>query len=315
MTSVSEAILFVRNMIINLSTEAPHDPAEGKIPAEKVMTDGCGLVNGSALFKVAQHLGLPYRPTAFQARIAGAKGMFLLNPNDVSPDEPPKIWIRNSQKKINHPPFADSSVFLNRALLILDFLNPSKVTVGTRLSGYSILNLSHNGVPTDVFEALIRKDLEEEIGPLTRWDESMIPLAKAISSTGRITGVRLQRYAGVASRARGFVSEFHRDEEGVEEVTSELPASAGRDPYSGAPLSLHESAYDLLVAGFRPLHFPILSKKIHSILKLLIDSYVKTFKIAVAESVEAYIVPGIFHSDRSANIILNPSYGRSAWCP
>ena len=286
--------MFVRSVIIDFSTEAPHDPAEGKIPAEKVMTDGCGLVNGSALLKITQHMGLPHRPTAFQARIAGAKGMFLLNPADDSPDSPPTIWIRSSQKKINHHPFADPSVLLNRALLILDFLNPSRVTVGTRLSTYSILNLSHNGVPIDVLEALIRKDLAEEITPLTRWDESMIPLAKAVSRAGRITGSRLQRYAGVSSRAHGFISEFHKDEEWTEEVPSDVPVSAGRDPYSGAPLSLHESAYDLLVAGFHPLHCPPLSDKIHNILKLLIDSYVKNFKIAVAESVEAFIMPGVF---------------------
>lgn len=276
------------------TTEAPHDPAEGKIPAGKVMTDGCGLVNGSALLKITQHLGLPYRPTAFQARIAGAKGMFLLNADDDSPDSPPRIWIRSSQKKINHRPFGDASVPLNRALLILDFLNASRVTVGTRLSTYSILNLCHNCVSIDVIKTLIKKDLEEEIAPLTRWNESMVPVAKAISSAGRITGTRLQRYAGVASRAHGFVRDFHRDEEWAEEAGSEVPASVGRDPYSGAPLSLHETAYDLLVAGFRPLDFPILSDKIHNVLKLLIASYVKNFKIKVAESVEAFIMPGIF---------------------
>lgn len=219
--------------------------------------------------------------------------MFLLNAEDDSPDSPPRIWIRGSQKKISHRSFADASVPLNRALLILDLLNPSRVTVGTRLSTYSILNLSHNGVPTDVIKALIEKDLEEEIAPLTRWSESMVPVAKAISSAGRITGTRLQRYAGVASRAHGFVRDFHKDEEWVEEATSDVPVSAGRDPYSGAPLSLHETAYDLLVAGFHPLHFPILSDKIHNVLKLLIDSYVKNFKIAVAESVEAFIMPGM----------------------
>ena len=57
MTLVSKT-MFVRSMIIDSSTEVPHDSAEGEIPAEKVMTSGCGLVNGSALLKITQHQGV-----------------------------------------------------------------------------------------------------------------------------------------------------------------------------------------------------------------------------------------------------------------
>ena len=134
--------MFVRSMIIDFSTEVPHDSAEGGIPAEKVMTDGCSLVDGSAWFKITQHMGLPHHLMAFQSQITGAKGMSLLNPTNDSPNSPSTIWIWSSQKKINHHPFADPSVSLNQALLILNFLNPSRVTVSTRLSTYSILNLS-----------------------------------------------------------------------------------------------------------------------------------------------------------------------------
>lgn len=63
-------VVVAGDLLIEISTEAPHDPAEGKIPAEKIMTDSCGLVNGLALLKITQLMGLPHHPTAFQAQLA-----------------------------------------------------------------------------------------------------------------------------------------------------------------------------------------------------------------------------------------------------
>lgn len=256
------------------------------------MTDGCGLINGAALYIITQRMGYPHRPTAVQGRIAGSKGLWMLHPHHQSPEEQPRIWIRDSQKKINHGPNDDPLRPSNRALLIFDLLTPSRVTVPTRLSMLSINNLSHNGVPNHVFESLIKKDLEEEVAPLTRWKDSMLPVAKAISNAGRITGSRLQRFAGGMSRAHGFIRDFHRDEEGDDSAAPDLPICAGREPYSGAPIALHECTYELLAAGFNPLNSIVVADKIHSILKLVIESYVKSFKIAVSESIEAFILPG-----------------------
>ena len=98
MTLVSET-MFVRSMIIDFLTEVPHDSAEGEIPTENVMTNGCSLVDGSVLLKITKHMGLPHHLMAFQAQITGAKGMSLLNPTNDSPNSPPTIWIRSSQKK------------------------------------------------------------------------------------------------------------------------------------------------------------------------------------------------------------------------
>ncbi|TFY58923.1 hypothetical protein EVG20_g7977, partial [Dentipellis fragilis] len=106
------------NIFFIEDTNAPHDG--GKTPTEKVMTDGCGFMNGAALIHIAQHLQLPTRPTAVQGRIAGAKGVWLLHPTDRLSTEPPRIWIRDSQNKIKLPAL-DA---LDRAHLIFDLVGP-----------------------------------------------------------------------------------------------------------------------------------------------------------------------------------------------
>jgi hypothetical protein len=56
---------------------------EGKPPAEKIMTDGCGYISGAALTTIMRVMKYSSRPTAVQGRIAGAKGMWVLHPDPV----------------------------------------------------------------------------------------------------------------------------------------------------------------------------------------------------------------------------------------
>jgi RNA-dependent RNA polymerase len=167
----------------------------------------------------------------------------------------------------------------------------------------TVINLSHNGVPDNSFNSLIKKELEALIEPLTQWNDphAMLAVAKAVEQAGHITGSRLQRVAGGSTKALGLSRDFHRDEAdadryGGDEGDDILPGAdqiySGRDLGSGAPLSLFENAYELILAGFHPLTFPPLYEKMHKIVINVIDACVKSFHIPVSESVEAFIIPG-----------------------
>lgn len=128
----------------------------------------------------------------------------------------------------------------------------------------------------------------------------MLTVAKALSNAGRITGTRLQRLAGGSTKALGLSKDFHLDDD-TEEVDDadakafeekELKNLSGRDPISGAPISLFESAYELVLAGFHPLTCEPLGDKMHSIVKTVIDDFVESLKIPISESIEAFIIPG-----------------------
>lgn len=252
------------------------------------MTDGAGFMNGAALTQICERMGYPARPDAVQGRIGGDKGMWMLLYKAADLDEAPKIWTRRqSQRKIRHLPISDPSQPANRAHLIFNLLSPSKARPECCLAMHAIINLSHNGVPDEVFMSLLEKGLDADVRALTQWTEPLIPVAKTIHNSGGLTGARLQRLAQGTSRAHGFISDFARDKN-----TADAHKSSGRKPFSGEPISLHEVAYEMLQSGFDPKQSKILSEKIRRILTLQIDDYVKRFKIPVPESVYAFILPG-----------------------
>lgn len=80
--------------------DAPYEGAR-KIPPERVLTDGCGLMNQAAALRLFQckSLELLALPSAVQVRIGGAKGMLVHSLDH--PDPNPTVLIRKSQTKIH----------------------------------------------------------------------------------------------------------------------------------------------------------------------------------------------------------------------
>ncbi|KAG2363745.1 hypothetical protein BDR07DRAFT_1483338 [Suillus spraguei] len=64
---------------------------------------------------------------------------------------PPKIWIRDSQNKIN----LSSLHNVNSAHRIFDLLAPSRVTGPSHLSSQTLANLAHGRVPLSVLKELM----------------------------------------------------------------------------------------------------------------------------------------------------------------
>jgi hypothetical protein len=62
------------------------------------MNDGIGRISHSLLREVRDVMGLDFLPTAIQARIGGAKGLWMM---DLSPYPPDERWIEiyPSQRK------------------------------------------------------------------------------------------------------------------------------------------------------------------------------------------------------------------------
>ena len=206
------------------------DHVEGqKAPAEKIMTDGCGFINRAAALLIRSKLTLPYRPTAVQGRIKGAKGLFIIHPTDCDPD--PKIWIRESQDKMtyNYP--------LNRSHRILDLLTISQHSAPIALSSQSILNLAHNGIPSDYLVEMLINGLTDEVKPLMNWgsQQAMVALWQAVNRMGGVTGSRTQRQVAGLSRALGLQGrEWGHVDVGMEdEDATALDADDPTPMYSG----------------------------------------------------------------------------------
>ncbi|KAJ7631711.1 RNA dependent RNA polymerase-domain-containing protein [Mycena polygramma] len=258
-------------------------------PTEMIMTDGCGFLNRAAALTISARLKYERLPVAYQGRIAGSKGMWILHPSDESPE--PKIWIRDSQKKIQLSR-------LLRAHRIFDLLAVSTSSSSSHLSAQSIIILANNGVPASVFCALQEQGLRDLITPLMDWKRpnATAYLWNAINDVSNVTRSRLQRLAAGASRALGFEKRRYEDADkgdDIDDLDLDLrePAHTGRNSYNGEPLIVPEAAMDLLQAGFDPLETPYLSFKLHNFIKSAMDSYLARYRIPLGTSLEAYIIP------------------------
>jgi len=189
------------------------------------MTDGCGYINTAALTQIARYMCYESAPTAIQARIDGAKGLWLRHPTDTSNE--PKIWIRDSQNKIKNPKF-------DRAHRILELCGPSRATTNVALTQQSILNIVENGVPHDVVVKLFHEGLTDEITPLLKWDSPVL-LCDAVWKAGGLAGARISRLAGGASVAMGLARKsWKEDDESDDDVDSaEELTYTGRNQHSG----------------------------------------------------------------------------------
>ncbi|KAL7284967.1 hypothetical protein ACG7TL_000056 [Trametes sanguinea] len=316
--SVSVPVLsFNPKYMYNIDDEVVHKMIGKKAPTEEIYTDGCGFMNGAALSAIGQRMGFSGRPTAVQGRIEGTKGVWVLHPRDHDPHATPKIWTRDSQRKI----VLDHSK-LDAAHCIFDLVAPPRVILPSRLSRLTVMNLSHNGVPKDVFVQLMQETLEKQVRELTQWarPQDMQLLWEKINRLGHVTASRIQQYALGASRALGLSGRIREDEFpsdepadpitelldviGAEGLSDEEAAtllseieSAGalpsrlRNEFTGEPLTIHGAVMDLLQAGFHPLRLPILYEKLKTITVKAIEDIVKEFHVSVPMSAEAFIVP------------------------
>ncbi|KAF9479421.1 hypothetical protein BDN70DRAFT_692461 [Pholiota conissans] len=260
-------------------------------PADKLMTDGCGLINHAALHQIVKRLGYENVPAAIQGRIDGSKGLWILHPSDRSPE--PKIWIRTSQNKIKNRSF-------DRAHRIFDLLEPSRASAPISLTKQSIVNLFCNGISQESLVNMMRDGLEQEVAPLLDWDKpnAMVYLWDVLNKTSGISGSRAKRLSVSLNRALGLE---HREwghtaiSADIEEIVKPddiLSATlTRRNMHSGEPESFSEFAMELIQAGFNPAENRPLYEKIRYVVSETIKSNVEKFRIPIEESLGAFIVP------------------------
>ncbi|KAH9176853.1 RNA dependent RNA polymerase-domain-containing protein [Lactarius sanguifluus] len=258
--------------------EGKLERGQEKVPSEKIFTDGCGFINGAALTLIARHLVLASRPTAVQGRVAGSKGLWILCPKDRSSTEPPRIWIRNSQKKVKL-----NSLEKDSAHVIFDLVAQSNnITFPSRLNKQLIVNLAENGVNT--------RGWVEIFASVTRWDGAgaMPLLWTNVNSLGGVSRSRLQKVARGLARAIGLAKRFDMDRQDAD-------GDDGDDddgPDAEAEFkTLHQTVLELIQAGFNPKSSRYLYEKMREVLKQAMELFLKKYHIEVPQSAEAFVVP------------------------
>lgn len=125
------------------------------------MNDGCSVVSPAVMQIVRQRLGLKETPTAVQARLGGAKGVWMVDPRvDLNSQE---VYIKVTESQLKYKGYNDDDDW---ARLTLDVLaashDPRPATINTQL----IPILEDRGVPFETLRELLEEHLERDLEEL-----------------------------------------------------------------------------------------------------------------------------------------------------
>ncbi|KAG6873624.1 hypothetical protein C0995_013555 [Termitomyces sp. Mi166 len=278
------------------------------------MTHGCGTANRATTLAVSRTINSESYSVAFQFRIKGLKGMALEN-SETNFKEPLKVIARRSQVKIRYPPGHHDP--LDPTLRIIEILRLSYMRSPATISAETIINLSDNGVPSEIFVNLLKANLEEVVAVLTTWDgpDAMYNLWTAVERAGAVLHSRRARAAVGEVRARGLSNYSNEDEDEDDDEDDEdvMKYDVGQerskawwgDQISGCPSSLEETVLVLLDAGFRPQDSPIVREKLKQVVKGAVNRRTCKYRYELAQSAIAFVVPGDYDGD-TATVIWTP---------
>lgn len=169
-----------------------------------------------------------------------------------------------------------------------------------KISREIIINLSENGVSTNIFIDLLIQSLKDITLAILTWDgpDAMAQLWATIFQRG-IMSSRIARQSTWTARASGV--KFHDDQDDAndndklddDDLVLHSAAWWG-DDISGCPSSIEETVLAFLDSGFHPSTNSILALRLHEVAKTAIKSSIVKSKVKVPMSCSAFIVPGIF---------------------
>ena len=233
-------------------------------PDRPVMNDGCALMSRSLANEICDSLGISGNtPSCFQGRIAGAKGLWMVDrhQSQISGGGDSWIQISDSQLKINpHPHFWDEAA--DKEKLTFEVVKWSKPLHPVDLNVQLLGILEYGG------------QLKEYIAELTR---------AGIRSLYQDFAEVLQSNSNVLCRS--LIQKVRPTSEDASGLASNNARRLEQWMNKGA-----ECIIRLVEAGFPPLSFYPLRRRLGKCLKDLLDRYVDELRIEVPLSTYAFCI-------------------------
>ncbi|OJD14269.1 hypothetical protein AJ78_05371 [Emergomyces pasteurianus Ep9510] len=234
-------------------------------PPGRVMNDGCALMSRSLGMQIAHILGIDGIPACFQARISGAKGVWMVDRDDSrfkAGDRGFGLQITQSQLKIHPAPPHDTSPAddMKLAFEVVQWSRPLKPAS----LNLQLLNiLQHGGIRNDHIKNLIRQEMS------SFYDDFLETL---LASSG--------------PACRSWLQKTNR-------VSDESYKRQTKHTNNFFPAQYAEQAVLLLDAGFLPLKLPYLTKIFRRLLQDYLDN-LKNLKVTVSQTTFAYCIADPF---------------------
>ncbi|ORY24068.1 RNA dependent RNA polymerase-domain-containing protein [Naematelia encephala] len=273
--------------------------AYGEPGAEQILTDGAGLMSEALAREVFKRLcPQSTQPCAIQVRISGAKGMLVLMSHEDQQRHPGKdVLLRPSMiKAISRGEYSSDP-----SLLCLDVVRFDSLRIGTALTSEPIISMVHGGISPEIFLTLLKNSLDELRDALSpRASPTETPqeaIRRLTANVYRLGGVGMDAkrrqcdQQGLSSKVHGLLS---RSSSETDMSSTEIDGATERweiDPESKIPGSVAETLYRMLLSGFDPTQSDFACDKLRFLFSSLSDQILQKFRIPVANSLSAFIVP------------------------
>ncbi|KAL7322598.1 hypothetical protein PS15p_211579 [Mucor circinelloides] len=286
------------------------------------MTDGCGIVSCSAMKKIMGCQATDELPCAIQGRIAGAKGVWIIEP-DLDFTTGDYIKIRKSQDKFKTG-LPQSDFMLDPHHYTFDLVKNSILVYPSNLNTQFIQCLSHGGVAHSVF-IIILKEYIHQLAAIVTENQSVKLLRDWVAKCGKIM---MGRWEAETNTEKGLWKDLvngglggmddendsgfftldspddahstegdpHDSSTAEEKGHSKLQLDnkenhfARLNKYSGFPASLHESIVRLLDAGF-DLSNAYVATRVTMVFRQIMQAITTKYKIEVPQSCTVTCVP------------------------
>jgi hypothetical protein len=277
-----------------------YSDTKGQNKENSCMTDGCGIISCSAMRKVMGCQLADELPCAIQGRIAGAKGVWIIDPSlDFNSGD--FIRIRASQNKFKTG-MPQEDMEEDPLHYTFDLIKNGHCTYPAFLNTQVIQCLAVGGVPTEIFQDLLREYIYR-IRSIITANKSVKVLRDWVSKCGNLMGDRWEKESNVKKdfwNSRTVNDEFNKEQDDPFSSTSSTFNSwtnilasnikAKDNKYSGQPGSPYEVVVRLLDSGF-DLTNSYVANRITLIFREIMRSITTKYKIEVVQSCTVTCVP------------------------
>lgn len=158
----------------------------------KVMNDGCARISRKAAKDIASRLGTDYVPCVFQGRIAGAKGIWMVDALDESIPNGRGYWIEITDSQLKFEGHNCDQWAPDPKRVTFEVQSFSKKLSAASLNFQLIPILEDRGVPYEVFKRLLEEDLTSRISELGDAMQSPLDIRIWNQENNSVTEERIQ---------------------------------------------------------------------------------------------------------------------------
>ncbi|KAL9598675.1 MAG: hypothetical protein Q9219_004344 [cf. Caloplaca sp. 3 TL-2023] len=165
-----------------INTARSHEKKTKRRPVQlksAVMNDGCSRISRAAAKAIARSLNLDHTPSIMQGRIAGAKGVWMVDTLDETiPGPDGDFWIEITDSQLKFEASGEDELYPDPERVKFEVHSFARPLIQANLNFQLMPILADRGVPFEVFSSLLETDLTSKVAELAAAMDSGFAIRK-----------------------------------------------------------------------------------------------------------------------------------------